>query len=79
MLRLQVAILRLKFLKKIITSKYMMRKIYCFLCICAYALAAVGGIAYLFYDMHGVFGVAAIATTAMATPFLIDRIKELMS
>lgn len=44
-----------------------------------YALAAIGGVAYLFYDMHGVFAIAAIATTAMATPYLIDRIKELMS
>jgi hypothetical protein len=42
-------------------------------------LAAIGGVAYLFYDMHGVFAVAAIATTAMATPYLIDRIKELMA
>jgi hypothetical protein len=36
-------------------------------------------VAYLFYDMHGVFAIAAIATTAMATPYLIERIKELMS
>lgn len=60
-------------------SKELLRKIYCWLCICLYALAATGGIAYLFVDMHSVFGFAAIATTAMATPFLIDRIKELMS
>lgn len=55
------------------------RKFYCFLCICCYALAAIGGVAYLFYEAHGIFAFAAIATTAMATPFLIDRIKELMS
>lgn len=60
-------------------NKETLRKIYCFFCVCAYALAAIGGIAYLFYDMHGVFGVAAICTTAMATPYLIERIKELMS
>lgn len=60
-------------------SKYMLRKFYCFFCVCLYALAAIGGVAYLFYDAHGVFAVAGIATTAMATPYLIDRIKELMS
>ena len=57
----------------------MIRKFYCFACLCMYALAAIGGVAYLFYDMHGVFAIAAIATTAMATPYLIERIKELMS
>ena len=59
-------------------SKSVLRKLYCFACICMYALAAIGGVAYLFSDHHGVFAVAAIATTAMATPFLIERIKELM-
>lgn len=60
-------------------NKETLRKLYCFGCLCAYALAALGGIAYLFYDMHGVFAVSAIAVTAMATPYLIERIKELMS
>ena len=60
-------------------SNSVLRKLYCFACICMYALAAIGGVAYLFSDHHGVFAVAAIATTAMATPFLIERIKELMS
>lgn len=55
-----------------------LRKFYCFACICLYALAAIGGVAYLFSDSHGVFAVAAIATTAMATPYLIERIKEIM-
>ena len=59
-------------------SNDMMRKLYCYICICLYALAAIGGVAYLFHDSHAVFAVAAIATTAMATPFLIERIKELM-
>lgn len=57
----------------------MLRKLLCFSCICLYALAAIGGVAYLFSDHHGIFAVAAIATTAMATPYLIERIKELMS
>ena len=57
----------------------MLRKVFCFACVGLYALAAIGGVAYLFSDHHGVFAVAAIATTAMATPYLIERIKELMS
>jgi hypothetical protein len=60
-------------------SKEVVKKIYCFICVCLYALAAIGGVAYLFSDHHGVFAIAAIATTAMATPYLINRIKELMS
>ena len=60
-------------------SKEVLKKIYCFICICLYALADIGGVAYLFYDEHGIFAVAGIATTAMATPYLIERIKELMS
>lgn len=60
-------------------SKEFFRKAYCGLCLCIYALAAIGGIAYLFHDAHGIFAVAAIGVTAMATPYLIARIKELMS
>ena len=59
-------------------GKEILRQMYCFVCMCLYALAAIGGIAYLFYDKHLVFGVAAIAVTAMATPYLVERIKELM-
>lgn len=54
------------------------RKLYAGLCICLYALASVGGIAWLFSDRHGVYAIAAIATTAMATPYLVERIKDLM-
>lgn len=69
----------LKYLKiTIMTGREMLRQMYCFICVCVYALAAIGGIAYLFYDKHLVFAVAAIAVTAMATPYLIERIKELM-
>ena len=59
-------------------NKEVLRKLFCFGCICVYALAAIGGVAYLFHDAHGVFAVAAIATTAMATPYLVERIKEIM-
>lgn len=60
-------------------NKDVLRKLYCFGCICLYALAAIGAVAYLFSDSHGFFAVAAIGTTAMATPYLVERIKELMS
>lgn len=70
---------QLKYLKTMMElNKEILRKLYCFICICLYALAAIGGVAYLFYDMHGIFAIAAIATTAMATPYLIERIKEIM-
>ena len=59
-------------------KKEILKKIFAAGCIGCYALAAVGGIAYLFSDNHGVFAIAAIATTAMATPYLVARIKELM-
>lgn len=68
---------RSKLVKKM--KNNMMRKFYCFACLCLFALAAIGGIAYLFYDNHAVFGIAAVATSAMAIPYVIDRINELMS
>lgn len=46
-------------------------------CIVLFALGAIGGIAYLFYYDKAVFGVAAMAITAMAVPFLVERIKHL--
>lgn len=70
---------QLKFQKMMTMSKEVFRKLYCFICVCLYALAAIGGVAYLFTDHHAIFAVAAIATTAMATPYLIECIKELMS
>lgn len=58
--------------------KEALRKFYCFICVALYAMAVIGGISYLFLDDHLPFAIAAIATTAMATPYLIERIKELM-
>lgn len=54
------------------------KKLFAGVCICLYALASIGGIAWLFSDNHGIYAIAAIATTAMATPFLVERIKDLM-
>lgn len=55
-----------------------LRKGFCWICILCYALAAIGGIAYLIVYQHGIFAIAAVGTTAMATPYLIERINELM-
>lgn len=78
MQRFQAETRQLKYQRMMMISKEMLRKVFAAACIFAYSLAAVGGIAYLFSDHHGVFAVAAIATTAMATPYLIERIKELL-
>lgn len=56
-----------------------LRKLYSFVCICLFALAALGGVAYLFFDHHAIFGISAIATSAMAVPYLIECINDLMS
>ena len=78
MQKYQVEIQLSKFQRTMKRFKETFRKLYCFACICAFALASIGGIAYLFYDTHAVFAVAAIATTGMAVPYLIERIKEIM-
>lgn len=51
-------------------------RLYDFACVVLFALGAIGGIAYLFYFGKAIFGVAAIAITAMAVPYLIERIKH---
>lgn len=53
-------------------------KLYDFACIVLFALGAIGGIAYLFYYGKAVFGVSAIAITAMAVPYLKTRIEHFM-
>lgn len=55
------------------------RKAYDFACISLFALAAIGGVAYLFYDHHALFGVAAVAVSGMAIPYIIKRVKSLLS
>ena len=54
------------------------RKFYCFLCICAAVLAAIGGTAYLFYGHRILFGVLNLALSAMAVPYVVARVKELL-
>ena len=53
------------------------KKIYDFLAICVFILAAIGGTAYLFYYKQYLFGVTNLALVAMATPYIIRRIKDI--
>ena len=54
-----------------------LKKIYDFLVIVIFILAAIGGTAYLFYFKQYLFGVTNIALVAMAVPYLISRIKDI--
>ena len=56
-----------------------LKKIYNFLAICVFILAAIGGTAYLFYYKQCLFGVTNIALVAMAIPYIISRIKNIQS
>lgn len=59
--------------------KLFARKFYCFLVICAYVLATLGGTAYLFFDKHYLFGVVNIALAAMAAPYMVKQFKSLIN
>ena len=54
-----------------------LKKIYDFVVIIVFVLAAIGGTAYLFYFKQYLFGVTNIALVAMAVPYLISRIKDI--
>ena len=54
-----------------------LKKIYDFLVIIVFVLAAIGGTAYLFYFKQYLFGVTNMALVAMAVPYLISRIKAI--
>ena len=56
-----------------------LEKIYDFLAICVFILAAIGGSAYLFYYKQYLFGVTNLALVAMAIPYIISRIKDIQS
>ena len=56
-----------------------LKKIYDFLAICMFCLAAIGGTAYLFYYKQYLFGVTNLALVAMAIPYIICRIKDIQS
>lgn len=54
-----------------------LKKIYDFLAICVFCLAAIGGTAYLFYYKQYLFGVTNLALVAMAIPYITRRIKDI--
>lgn len=54
-----------------------LKKIYDFLVIIVFVLAAIGGTAYLFYFKQYLFAVTNMALVAMAVPYLISRIKDI--
>lgn len=56
-----------------------LKKIYNFLAICVFILAAIGGTAYLFYYKQCLFGVTNLALVAMAIPYIIRTIKDIQS
>lgn len=56
-----------------------LKKIYNFLAICVFIMAAIGGTAYLFYYKQYLFGVTNLALVAMAIPYIISRIKNIQS
>ena len=56
-----------------------LKKIYDFLAICVFILAAIGGTADLFYYKQYIFGVTNLALVAMAIPYIICRIKDIQS
>ena len=55
-----------------------LRKFFCFLCAIVAVLAAIGGTAYLFYYHQPVMGIANLCLAAMAAPYVIARVKELL-
>ena len=54
-----------------------LQKIYDFVVIFVFVLAAIGWTAYLFYFKRYLFGVTNLALVAMAVPYLISRIKDI--
>jgi hypothetical protein len=54
------------------------RKFFCFICAAVAVFATIGCTAYLFYFGKPLFAVACLCLAAMATPFVIERVKELL-
>ena len=54
-----------------------LKKIYDFVVICVFVLAAIGGTSYLFYFKQYLFGATNLALVAMAVPYIISRIKDI--
>ena len=55
-----------------------LRKFFCFAVACVAILGAIGGTAYLFYYHQPVMAIAVLCLAAMAAPYVIARVKELL-
>ena len=55
-----------------------LRKFFCFAVACVAILGAIGGTAYLFYYHQPVMAIATLCLAAMAAPYVITRVKELL-
>ena len=55
-----------------------LRKFFAFICACVAVFAAIGCTAYLFYFGKPLFAVACLCLAAMAAPFAIASVKELL-
>ena len=55
-----------------------LRKFFCLFCACLAVFAAIGCTAYLFYFDKPLFAVASLCLAAMAAPFVIACVKELL-
>ena len=55
-----------------------LRKFFCFAVACVAILGAIGGTAYLFYYHQPVMAIATLCLAAMAAPYVIARVKELL-
>lgn len=54
------------------------RKIFAFICIIVAVFAAIGCTAYLFYFGKPLFAVACICLAAMAAPYVVACVKDLL-
>ncbi len=60
-------------------KKFFENPFVCFVVLCVFILAAIGSTGYLFYFKKALFGVVNIGLVAMALPFVIDCIKNMVS
>lgn len=55
-----------------------LRKFFAFLCACVAVFATIGCTAYLFYFHKPLFAVACLCLAAMAAPYVVARVKDLL-
>ena len=60
-------------------KKFFENPFVCFIVLCAFFLASIGSTAYLYYFKKPLFGTVNIGLVAMALPFVIDCLKNMLS